>query len=340
MIEGDFVLGAACEPSGPVGRQVPNMAIASGLGAEMAAKIAARVLGRSPCSVDRFGTGARHYVFDLSFDKGPPVVVRLSEPSAHGEMAGAVYLSQLLRPLGVPLPALLACDLEAEFPWLLLERLPGKDLGAVAPSLSEHQLDRIAAEVARAQAITATTGSAGRYGYAARPEDAPHYRWSQVLEANLARSRRRIISARLFDVALVDIVQDRLMLMRREFDEIAPTPFLHDTTTKNVIVTPEGAFSGIVDVDDLCFGDPRYPAALTLAAMTAYGGPVTYVSAWLRHARQSDDRVFRLYVLIFLLDLMSEHGQVFNGNSRLSTSDDRSALRGAVGAALAHTPLS
>jgi hypothetical protein len=50
-----------------------------------------------------------------------------------------------------------------------------------------------------------------------------------------------------------------------EFDRIAPTPFLHDTTTKNVIVTSEGHFSGIVDVDDLCLGDPRYPAALTQA---------------------------------------------------------------------------
>ena len=44
---------------------------------------------------------------------------------------------------------------------------------------------------------------------------------------------------------------------RAELDALSPVPFLHDTTTKNVIVTPEGSFSGIVDVDDLCFGDPR-----------------------------------------------------------------------------------
>jgi hypothetical protein len=166
-------------------------------------------------------------------------------------MAGAVYLSQFLRPLGVRLPVLMAYDLEAPFPWLLLEWLSGKDLGAAAPDLSEEQLDRIAREVALAQAITARTGSAGRYDYAPRADEAPHCTWSQVLEANLARSRRRIASARLFEVTLVDIARD-----------------------------------------------------------------------------------------IFLLDLMSEHGQVFNGNSRLSTSDDRSALRRAVDAALAHTPLS
>ncbi len=114
--------------------------------------------------------------------------------------------------------------------------------------------------------------------------------------------------------------------MREEIDSIAPAPFLHDTTTENVIVTANGDISGIVDVDDLCFGDPRYPAALTLAALMACGGPVQYVSARLRHAGRSDDRVFRLYVALFLVDLMAEHGQTFNGNGRPSLPEARAAL--------------
>jgi hypothetical protein len=102
--------------------------------------------------------------------------------------------------------------------------------------------------------------------------------------------------------------------MRNEIDAIPPTPFLHDTTIKNVIVTAEGSLSGIVDVDDLCFGDQRYIATLTLAALTAQRGPLQYVSALLQYAGCSDDRLFRLYVTLFLLDLMAEHAQAFNGN--------------------------
>jgi hypothetical protein len=241
-------------------------------------------------------------------------------------MAGAVHLSALLRPRGVKLPAILAADVRAEFPWLVLERLEGTDLGAVVSGFSDGQLDRIAVAVAHAQAITAGSGSAGGYGYAVLPEHAPFDSWSQVPEANLARSRRRIESAGLFDVGLVDVVQTALNGLRDQIDLIAPTPFLHDTTTRNVIVTVNGDFSGIVDVDDLCFGDPRYPAALTLAVLTAYGGPARYVSDWMRHAGRADDRVFRLYVAIFLLDLMAEHGQVFNGNERPSMPEARAAL--------------
>jgi aminoglycoside phosphotransferase len=294
--------------------------------AELASAIAAQVTGCSPETVSRFTTGARHYVYEAKFSSRQPVVVRIGSTTAHSEIAGAIYLSKLLRPRGVPLPAIVAEDVQSGFPWLVLERLPGTDLGAVIGNFSDAQLDRIAARVALAQSITSETSSADRYGYAVKPKEAPHSTWSQVLDAHLSRSRRRIASAGLFDVALADTVQNELGVIRNQVDAIPPTPFLHDTTTKNVIVTAEGSVSGIVDVDDLCFGDPRYTAALTLAALTAQGGPLQYVSAWLRHARLPDDQLFRLYVTVFLLDLMAEHGQVFNGNQPPSSPQARVEL--------------
>jgi aminoglycoside phosphotransferase len=295
--------------------------------AALARAIAARVTGCAPLAVRRFANGLQHYVFDVDFTDHPSIVVRIGSRSAQSLMAGALHLSELLRPLGAPLPAILGRDIEAEFPWLVLERLPGTDLAACIDDLSDEQRDRIAANVVRAQAIAGGVGSAGRYGYAVFPEQAPHAKWSHVLDASLARSRQRVAFAGLFDLGMADIAEDTLAALRDELDRIPPTPFLHDTTTKNVIVTPAGDFSGIVDVDDLCFGDPRYPAALTLAALMAYGGPVGYVSTWLRQAGWMADRLFELYVSLFLLDLMGEHGQTFNGNQRASSPEARATLR-------------
>ncbi len=158
------------------------------------------------------------------------------------------------------------------------------------------------------------------------PADAPRERWSQVLQDNLARSRKRILAAGLFDVSPVDAVEMMVLAARAELDALEPIPFLHDTTTKNVIVTPEGAFSGIVDVDDLCFGDPRYVIALTLASLTTFDGPVRYVDAWMKLANYRDDKIFRLYVALFIVDFMSEHGQAFNGNLLASSTSDRNRL--------------
>jgi aminoglycoside phosphotransferase (APT) family kinase protein len=223
----------------------------------------------------------------------------------------------------------------ARFPWLLLERLHGEDLRENIDSLPDDKLDAIARRVAEAQAATHRTPSAGRFGYAVRPADAPYERWSQVLEAHLDRTRERIVTGGYFDLAVVDPVVRYMTALQSELDQIPATPFLHDTTTKNVIVTRAGDFSGIVDVGDLCFGDRRYPAALTLAVLMVDIGRTDYVAAWQRHAGWTDDKLFRLYVALFQLDLMGEHGQIFNGNERPSEPRERAALLDALQATLA-----
>jgi aminoglycoside phosphotransferase (APT) family kinase protein len=302
--------------------------------AELAAALAAAATGCEPIAVERFSTGLQHYVFEARFVGQAPVVVRIATEQGRAAMIGGAKLSGMLRPLGVPLPRVIAENLSPPFPHLVLERLPGTDLVNVVKSLPSSNLVAIAAAVAKAQRITAGTASAGRYGYGVAPTDPPHERWSEVLEANLARSRTRIAAAALFDLRPADAVSELVTKARDELDSQPPVPFLHDTTTKNVIVTPEGAFSGIVDVDDLCFGDPRYVVALTLASLTAAGGAPDYADAWMNFANFRDDRVFRLYVALFLVDFMSEHGQTFNQNSPVSGPEARRRLLEVFGANL------
>ena len=57
------------------------------------------------------------------------------------------------------------------------------------------------------------------------------------------------------DIDSVRKVANCATRFERYFAQIRPTPFLDDTTTKNVIVH-EGKLSGIVDVDWICFGYP------------------------------------------------------------------------------------
>ncbi len=288
--------------------------------------LATAAVGIQPICAKRFGTGSQHYAFEVSFQDGASLVVRMADEYGKAAMIGVCELSRRLRPLGVPLPRIIAEGLNPRFPHLVLERLPGTDLGDIASTLSDASLDAVAKGVAYAQALTSKTTSAGRYGYAVRPTDAPHERWSQVLDDNLARSRRRIVGGGLFDPIVVNAVEALVAEARHELDTMEPVPFLHDTTTKNVIVAPDGVLSGIVDVDDLCFGDPRYVPALTLAALSAFGGPACYVDAWMNAAGFQDDGIFRLYVVLFTVDFMSEHGQVFNGNAKASSPESRNRL--------------
>jgi Ser/Thr protein kinase RdoA (MazF antagonist) len=294
--------------------------------AAIAGRLAAAALGRLPLAVRRFSTGSHHYVFEVTFEDRPPVVVRVAAEHSRSAMVGALKVSRLLRPLGVPLPEIISEGVNHHFSHLVLERLPGTDIGDVMRGLSDSSLEVIATKVAQAQKITSKAVSGWRYGYSIEPANAPHENWSHVLLDNLSRSRRRIAAAKLFDGDAVETVTRMVSAARAELDALPPVPFLHDTTTKNVIVTQQGSFSGIVDVDDLCFGDPRYVVALTLASLIASGHPTAYVDAWMNSANYRKDRIFRLYVALFIVDFMSEHGREFNGNVPPSSADRRKRL--------------
>ena len=292
--------------------------------AEDARRLTAGALGVEAIGARRFTTGLHHFVYEVTLAGGETVAMRMTRPSEGRFMRSAVALSRQLRPLGVPLPELLAADLDAAFPWMLLERLPGRDLGDVVASLSEASLKHVAQQVAAAQSIAATTPSAGRYGFSPSPQGAPFGSWSEVIAADIERSRGRIAGAGLFDLAVIEPLERKLSKYGRDLEAIAATPFLHDTTTKNVIVTEAGEFSGIVDVDDLCFGDPRFVPALTHVALRDV--PVNYVDHLMQAAGWADDGLYRLYIAVIFLGFMSEHGQRFNDNEPTSSPEARDAL--------------
>src|SRR4051812_9280965 len=100
-------------------RDGPNSAVA--------ANLAAAAVGRPPIDVRRFDTGSHHYVFEATFEDRAPIVVRIAAEHSQSAMAGALKLSRLLRPQGVPLPAVIAEGLTHPFSHLVLERLPGTD---------------------------------------------------------------------------------------------------------------------------------------------------------------------------------------------------------------------
>lgn len=295
--------------------------------ADMARAAAERFRGEAAQSVGRFTTGAANVVFEVTFVRAPPLVVRMARPQFRAACAGGAVLSRRLRPLGVPLPRLLHDGSGEPTPYLLLERLPGADLGRVVAGLSDASLRHVARCVVSAQRIVAGLPAAGRYGYAVEPDRAPHSSWSEVLRAHLRRSRDRIAAAGLFDPGVAAAAGGLIDACAEALARVPPTPFLHDTTLKNVIVTAEGEVSGIVDVDDLCFGDPRYVVALTTTALMNQAGSLRYVDHWLAEAGSARDRLFWLYVALFVVDFMSEHGQPSNGNETPSLPADRERLQ-------------
>lgn len=277
--------------------------------------IAGHVLGRPALRAWRFPTGTGNFVFDVTMSDGDRVVVRMAAADGVAGLKGAVYWSVTLRPLGIPLPSLLYADLdmrEVPFPFLVLERFPGTDLGDVYLILSATEKRRLAAALVGHQRRVGELPMGRGYGYAVGYDGRfPHATWPEAIAASLDRSRRRIVANGFVDPAHVERVAEAMTPFVSDLARVPSTPFLHDITTKNVIVH-EGRLSGIVDVDDLCFGDPLLTLALTRMALLARGWDTDYVDFWCEAAGiDKGSPRLDLYTAIHAVGFLSEVGHNF-----------------------------
>lgn len=122
--------------------------------AEDAATVLESALGYRACTVGRFPLGLAHFVYDVTTDQGQNVVVRLTRRTQANSFRTAVTWSERLRGLGLPLPKLLYADPDGaanRFPVLIMERLPGTDLGLVYRTLSTPAKHDLAARMVDVQ---------------------------------------------------------------------------------------------------------------------------------------------------------------------------------------------
>ena len=292
----------------------------------LAAASAEAALNGAVAAVRRFPTTNRHYVYDVKLTDGRSAVVRLGLPDQRDSLEASARWSDRLRPLGIPLPEVLARDLTSEFPFIILERLRGTDLRTVIHKLSLPAQGHIAGTVAAVQALVGRVPGEGRFGFALEAGLAPYIRWSDVLAQSLAQSRTAIRRAGLMEENAADEVEKRFARLAKRLDDVPSIAFLPDTTVRNVVVSEAGLFAGIVDVDRLCWGDPRYAPARTSMQLLNMGLPTGYAEAWLALSGGKADAGFWLYVAICCVAFMADYGRPDSGNALAFTPADRDRL--------------
>lgn len=284
---------------------------------ELTATVMAEEVLADPAHVARFPTGLKHFVFEATSLRGGVVVVRISRREDVDVARDSLYWSDRLRPLGIPLPRILHADMTMErhpFPFVILERLPGRDLDFVVDCLSHDELRSLARHLADVQAIVTDLPPGRGYGFSPRIEGPfSHVSWNGSIAASLSRSRKRIRDAGIISESNIDRVAEASDNLATYFASVQPTPFLHDITTKNVIID-DTRLSGIVDVDDLCFGDPLFLVGLIRMALLANGHTAVYADAWVEVIRPGKEQraALNFYTALFCLDFMGELGHRFN----------------------------
>ncbi|MFJ4621707.1 phosphotransferase family protein [Streptomyces sp. NPDC088812] len=155
---------------------------------------------------------------------------------------------------GVPLPALRYADLDAGY--LLLDRLNGTSLHALAPRLTPEQLYRIRRDLGRIGArITTVTGEL--FGY---PRRDGHTRSPSWRTSFLTLVEDILADAVEHDRPLPMAADDIAALVRRHaplLDDVTRPALVHfDLWDGNVFVDDDLAIEGIIDGERALYADP------------------------------------------------------------------------------------
>ncbi len=220
------------------------------------------VLSEEPLAVTHQDFGHKSLTFDVAL-AGRSVIVRTNADA--GTFAATERNLATLAGLGLPVSHVLAADLTgARFPfgWMLLEKIPGRDLRDELPAMTEAQMTHLAEQIVGFQrqvmALPAGTG----FGYAPLGETGPFASLWDLLQEG--------------EAATVGVMEPRLEALIRaradDFRQAPPICFLEDMTTKNVIVQG-GELQGLVDFDAVCYGDPLFWLGLTATVLVCDLGP-------------------------------------------------------------------
>lgn len=283
---------------------------------QTAIRIIQETIPKKVKSIERFNTGLDNYVYKIIFEDNTNLVVRLNTPDKLDQYKSAIYWHEKLNPVNIPLPKIYASNTkQGTIPYLIMEYIDGKDLGEVYEDLNSSQRKRIAEDIAHIQNQVASTLPHGEgFGFTNSYNEKNLYKdWYSVLNNHLNRSKEWIESVGFVDSQVVERVRDKLDKYKEYFDSIQPIPFLHDTTTKNVLVSC-GNIVGIVDIDSICFGDPLFVPALTNMSLLSKGYETDYINYWLNAVKATNYQhlVVKFYTAMFCVNFLGEIGQNFN----------------------------
>jgi fructosamine-3-kinase len=278
---------------------------------KIAAFIVKSMTGEAVISTSRMVTGDQNFVFAVKTSDSE-YVIRLTDNDHKQKFLNAVYWQKKLIPLGIPLAKFIQTDLDGHYspyPALLMNRLLGNDLVNVYPELNEADKKNLASEIIKIQTLASTLPEGPGFGIVDSYEHAHEFKtWYDFLMQRLQFFENEVKNNKVFSPENVSQVISIAKNMKEDLKSIPATPFLWDASERNVIVH-NGKITGLVDVDELCFGDPLFVIALTSVALELEKQDTVYTDYWEKLLNLDKKAKMRLafYRLFYATAFMRKH---------------------------------
>lgn len=254
---------------------------------------------KSVVQIERCSIGIANYVFIVSTAIEKFILRCSKDEQAYKD---TVYWLNKLSVCEIPIPIVLSEGKYKDYSYLILSYIPGDDIGKVYYKLNDSEKKQIAREVVEIQRkvskVDISTDS--------------EWTWNSVVDETLDRAEERIERKHYFDVNKIHIIKNLQQEIQEYLDQVRPTPYLDDISTKNLLVY-EGKVSGIIDIDWMGFGDILTFVAMTRVALLNMDLDTRYIDHLLDEMQPNtmEHKAFVFYCLMFCVDFMGERGMQF-----------------------------
>lgn len=273
-------------------------------------KIVREVFGIEPIQAQRIDVGRINKVYNVTLPD-PEIIVRMNDNPF--VLKGTSRNIAILRDLELPVPRLIMEDLTTvryPFHYMILEKIPGRDLRFELESMTKEQTTELAETIVSYQRKVAQLPEGSGYGWVPIGEQGEFAKWTHIVRRDFHNGMQHAGNElTLLETKRIVHELDRLT---DYFDNVRPVCFLDDVTTKNVMML-NGQLQGIVDLDCVCYGDPLYMISLTQTAIAADvpGADLFYIGELCRIWGLSDRQrnIVDFYSLIFAMNFMGHFGE-------------------------------
>lgn len=294
--------------------------------ANVALKILKDELNITPIAVTRFTTGYCHSVYHVKTESDEAVLRVTSKENKRFYDGSIKWLNELAL-LETPIPKILKYGQYDDVYYTLITYICGKDIGEVYHTLTNYQKHDIVKEVVEIQRKVSTLPSnivdgSGDYSVATCVEG---------IKDRIRHSRESIIKNKVFDSSVCDAVASVLDTLKDYFANINPTAYLDDISTKNILIH-NGKLAGIVDIDEMGYGDSLEVIGFMNMALLAMNTDTKFVEYWLDevHANFEQRKAVTFYTLLSCIGFMGERGMTFDNDNAVPVNQDEVDLFNAI----------
>jgi aminoglycoside phosphotransferase (APT) family kinase protein len=276
---------------------------------EIAIDILKNELNIMPIEVIRFPTGFCHSVYYVK-TKTEVYVLRITESKWHYD--GSVKWLNKLAKFEIPIPKILKNGQYRGIYYTLITYINGKDIGDVYYMLNDFQKRDIVKGLVEIQRKVSVIP-------ADEIENSDYYSSAVCIERIqdvIQRHRDDITKNNIFDPNYCDVVLNLANKFNDYFASVKPMAYLDDISDKNVLIH-DGKLAGIVDIDEMGYGDPLEIIGLTNLALLLRKADTKYVDYWLDEMQVNDTqkKALAFYTLLFCIGIMGERGMKFDNDT-------------------------